>query len=218
VSRSGLAGARYYSWIPPDGFLEGGVGPPRTFGQIFAEADGEPALYFFDTADGREPRDDDGDGTYDNLTPAIHVGADWRGRGFLFLNAERFSASGLVDSLPETLRAPAEPFAGSPHGWIDLIYPQELDAPYRLGGPVAWSPRGPAIDSLATFRGMLVTSGVFEAFTGGSFYGSVVAGTVVLDGATAPATRVYWDASLDRGWPPDGWRIPRLIVTGVAFD
>jgi hypothetical protein len=218
VSRSGLGGARYYSWSPPDGFLEGGVGPPRTFREIFARADGEPGLYFFDTADGLPPHDDDGDGTYDNLTPEIHVGADWRARGFLFANAEKFSASGLVDTLPETLRAPAEPFVGAPDAWIDLFYPQDLDTPYHPGGPVGWSPYGPAIESLATFRGILVTTGAFEASTGGSFYGSVVAREVVLDGSIAPATRFYWDASLGREWPPDGWKIPRLIVTSVSRD
>lgn len=218
VSRSGRGGAHYYSWTAPDGFLEGGVGPPRTFEQIFAEADGEPGLYFFDTADGRAPHDDDGDGTYDNLTPEIHVGSGWRARGFLFVNAEKLSASGLVDTLPETLRAPAEPFVGAQDAWIDLSYPLDLDLPYHPGGPAEWSPRGPAIDSLATFRGILVTHGAFEASTGGTFYGSVVARTVVLDGSNPPATRFYWDASLGGNWPPDGWRIPRLIVTSVALD
>ena len=134
------------------------------------------------------------------------------------MNAEQFSASGLVDTLPETLRAPAEPFVGAPDAWIDLFYPLDLDTPYHPGGPAEWSPRGPAIDSLTTFRGILVTPGAFEASTGGSFYGSVVARTVVLDGTIAPATRLYWDASLAGDWPPDGWKIPRLIVTSVALD
>ncbi len=134
------------------------------------------------------------------------------------MNAEKFSASGLVDTLPETLRAPAEPFVGAPDAWIDLAYPLGLDTPYHPGGPPEWSPHGPAIDSLVTFRGILLTHGAFEAGTGGSFYGSVVARTVVLDGSISPATRLYWDASLGADWPPNGWKIPRLIVTSVALN
>ena len=218
VSRSGFRGVHYYSPDSHGGFFEDGVGPSRTFEQIFAGAAGEPGLYFFDTADRRPPRDGDGDGEPDNLTPEIHVGPGWRARGFVFLHAERFVSAGLDDSLDETFRPPGEPFVGAPDAWVDLQYPTNLEAPFYPGGPAEWSSRGPAIEGSVAFRGILVNGGRFEVSGAGTFYGSVVAGGIALDGSTVPANRFYWDASLAQGWPPDGWDLPRLVITSVGFE
>jgi hypothetical protein len=216
VARSGFKGAHYYAWHPSGGFREDGTGPARSFQQIFADAGGQPGLRFFDTTDGREPNDADGDGDYDNLTPEIRVGGTWAARGFVFLNAERFLVSGLVDTMRETFRAPGEPAVASSDAWIDLVYPDDADAPFRPAGGGAWEARGPEVAALASFRGVLVTTGSLEARDGGTFYGSLVARSVLLDGSSGSATRFHRDASLDGAWPPAGWSLPRFAVTRFA--
>jgi hypothetical protein len=168
--------------------------------------------------DGRAPRDADGDGTYDNLTPSIRLGGEWAARGVLFLNAERFVVSGVVDTLQETIRAPGEPFVGAPDAWVDLVYPDRVDTPFEPGHGGAWDERGPEIMTEAAFRGVLVTSGAFEAYDGGTFYGAVIARTVHLDGSTSPATRFYRDPSLSGDWPPVDWGLPRFVVSRFDID
>jgi hypothetical protein len=218
VARSGFNGARYYAWHPSGGFHQNGKGPVRTFHEILAAAAGKPGLWFFDTTDGRAPRDADGDGAYDNLTPPIHVSGDWAARGLLFLNAERFVVSGLVDTLRDTFRAPGEPFVGAPDAWVDVVYPDRLDIPFGAGGPGAWDARGPDIAAETAFRGIFVTSGAFEAYRGGTFHGTLIARAVLLDGSTGPATRFYRDPSLDAAWPPVDWGLPRFFVTRFEVD
>jgi hypothetical protein len=213
AARSGFKGAHYYAWDPSGGFLEDGKGPPRTIHEIFADAGGQPGLRFFDTTDGRRPSDGDGDGDYDNLTPEIRVSGAWAARGFVFLNAERFIASGLVDTMRETFRAPGEPSVASSDAWVDLVYPDDVDSPFRPAGGGAWEARGPEIASWAAFRGVLVTTGALEARHGGTFYGSLIARSVLLDGSAGSPTRLFRDASLDDAWPPVGWSLPRFAVT-----
>jgi hypothetical protein len=218
IAQSGYNGALYYAWHPAGGFHQDGKGPARTFHEILASAGGRPGLRFFDTRDGRAPRDADGDGAYENLTPPIYVSGAWAARGMLFLNAERFVVSGLVDTLQETVRAPGEPFVGAPEAWVDLVYPARRDAPFEPGGSGAWDARGPELAVTAAFRGVFVTSGAFEAHRGGSFHGAVVARSVRLEGTIGPATRLYRDPSLAGAWPPPGWELPRFVVTRHAID
>jgi len=218
AARSGLRGARYFSWNPVEGFREDGRGPGLSFAQLFDQAAGEAALWFFDTADGRAPRDDDGDGTLDNLTPEILVEGGWGGRGFVFLNAERLVLSGLVDTLQVTLRAPGEPHVAGPDAWIDLIYPDQTERPFFPAGGGIWDARGPAVTSPASFRGLLVTNGDFATRGGGLLYGAVVARGVELDGSAGSATRIVHDAGLETSWPPAAWFLPRFVVSSLAIE
>jgi hypothetical protein len=218
VARSGFNGARYYAWHPSGGFHQNGKGPARAFHEILAAAGGRPGLWFFDTMDGHAPRDADGDGGYDNLTPPIHVGGEWAARGLLFLNAERFVVSGLVDTLQETFRAPGEPFVGVSDAWVDLAYPDRLDTPFEPGNAGAWDAQGPEISAAAAFRGVLVTSGAFEAHQGGTIHGAVIARSVLLDGSIGPATRLFRDPSFDVAWPPADWGLPHFVVTRYDVD
>lgn len=212
TARSGFRGAHYFAPHPTGGFQEDGTGPARTFDEILAATGGEPGLFFFDTADGRAPRDVDGDGHDDNLTDPIVVSGPWAARGFLFLNAERLTVTGLTDTLSETLRAPGEPANATATAWIDLLYPSDLVTPFRSAGSGEWDARGPAVPATVAFHGLFVTTGVFEARQGGTFYGALVANSVLLDGSTVPATRFYRNASLVAGWPPSGWNLPRFGV------
>jgi hypothetical protein len=218
LARSGSRGAHYYAWHPADGFREDGAAPGESFTRILAERAGDPGLYFFDTADGRRPIDRDGDGAYDNLTPPIRLEGRWSARGLVFVNAEKLVVSGLVDTIEETVQAPGEPFVGGPDAWVNLVYPDALDAPFRPAGPGAWDARGPKVAVAAAFRGVLVTQGAFEANHGGTFLGAVIARSVVLDGSVGRATRFYRDPSLDEAWPPRGWGLPRFVVSRSSVD
>jgi hypothetical protein len=218
LATSGVRGARYFVWVSGDEFSENGVGPTLSFSQIFATANGEPALYFFDTMDRRPPTDDTGDGTYDNLTPDIEVTGSWRARGFIYLNAENFRSDGLSHPPPLTTlyQAPGEPILESGDAWIDLVYPTNTDDRFRFGGPPDWAPQGPAFNGTATFHGILYTSGTFVAVEGGIYYGSVIARSgATLNGAVTPIAAYYWDPGIHDRWPPVGWDLPRVFASRV---
>ncbi len=218
VARSGRRGVRYHAWAPPDGFRENGTGPIRSFVESFAAAAGQPALWFFDSADGLAPHDDDADGEFDNLTPEILLDDAWGARGFVVVNAERLVVSGLADSLVETLHAPGEPSGAAAPAWVDLLYPSVIEPPFFPGAAGPWDATGPAIETSAAFRGILVTPGAFEALSGGRFIGTVVARSVRLDASVAPATFFHRDPLLSGTWPPPEWGIPRFIAAQVSVD
>lgn len=84
IATSGQDGIEYYAW---DGsaFRRDGVGAPGSFQVLSdddpADPDARPRILFFDTTDGVAPHDDDGDGTYDNLTPLpIVIAGTWSSR------------------------------------------------------------------------------------------------------------------------------------------
>ena len=77
--------------------------------------------------------------------------------------------------------------------------------------------RGPAISAPVSLEGILFTSGTFEAVGNGVIYGSVIARegvTQQVDNGSQPTPDLYWDASIADAWPPDGWDLPRVVVTG----
>lgn len=226
VASSGESDVRYFAHAGGSSFREQGTGPALGFAEITRSAGGGEALWFFDTADGRPPRDLDGDGRFDNLTPGIAVGGEgWSPRGMIFLNAERLHVDG-VNGAPADFRAPGEPFRDTDQdgmweegeSWIDLDYPPSLSGLIRGGGGnPGRDARGPVVPAEADFHGILYTTGQFVASGEATFYGTVIArsGVVQEDTGGAGATPdLYWDASIPDEWPPEGWSLPRVIVTG----
>jgi hypothetical protein len=224
---SGFRGLRYFVWTGT-GFRENGVGAPQSFQRL---TDGGEGVFFFDTADRLPPRDDDGDGMPDNLTPPVRVRGNWSFRGFLYLNAASLRIENAVGPAV-ALSPPGEPYldldrngrhdTGEP--WINLDYgamggPADPVRAVADGSPRAG--RGPALPGLASFRGILYTSGAFEATGSGTLYGSLIAASgvvqAVADG-TAPTPALYWDPSIAAEWPPEGWALPRVTVTGWVSD
>ena len=189
-------------------------------------------MYFFDTADRLPPRDSNGDGIYDNLTPTITVSVGpWSFQGVLYLNADRFEITNH-EGPPTTFFPPGEPFmdlnlnglwdTGEP--WLNLDYgpPVRVDSSDTWGGSVMRNDRGPGtISDLTMMRGILYTNGFFEATGSGTIYGSVVArqGVVqAIDDGSAPTPSFYWDDSIVSGFPPAGWTLPRTTITGWMTD
>lgn len=234
IATSGAPNVRYFEWTG-SGFRENGHAPTASFRVL---TDGGEGIYFFDTVDGLEPADDDGDGVLDNLTPPVVVsGGTWSFRGVIFLNATSFKTTGLT-GVTRTLNAPGEP-------WVDLngddVYTtadtfHNLRYPTTLAGPFvtdrfdyydeAYMPPvgpseirneyGPSIDASVSLEGILFTSGRFEATGDARHSGSIVArGGVTQTPAdgTAPVPEIYWDQRIRTGWPPDGWGLPRVVVT-----
>src|SRR4029453_2174318 len=69
-------------------------------------------LFFFDTVDGLPPRDDDADGTKDNLTPPLVVtDPSWESAGCLVVNAFAFAIEDSYRSASRALAPPGEPCA-----------------------------------------------------------------------------------------------------------
>jgi len=231
IATSGRADTHFYSWAGGDRFREDGVGPPRSFRTI---TDDEEGLFFFDTADGQPPADADGDGVADNLTPALRVGGGiWGVRGMVYLNAREFEAR-LVRGRTVSFRPPGEPWQdGDADGafdpgeaWLNLRYPTFLgEAPRvdglderRDDGTFAGAPvrnaRGPDLPGEAVLWGVLFNAGTISSGGDALYHGGLVAGSSVAAPAGAMATpRILYDARLESGWPPPGWRVPRVRIS-----
>lgn len=225
IATSGGENVHYYTWSNGSSFQENGVGPVRTFMDITNDQSG---LFFFDTKDRTAPRDDDGDGLYDNLTPDIYLAnSTWGVRGFLYVNTEHFRTTGIT-GLPATYHAPGEPFldqnsngmwdSGEPY--LNLQYPSTLDGIYRATNvDNGRDSQGPAVNDVAVIWGILYTSGFYDACGMAKYYGSVVSKQGI---SAAPAASgnpdLFWDASILTNWPPPEWDMPRVIITRWETD
>ena len=228
IALSGARDVHYYAYdAGTSEFKEHGKGTAFDFKTI---THGQEGLYFFDTRDGLPPTDDDADGLFDNLTPGITVSGNWDFTGFVYLNALSLTPDGLTGPLRQ-VSPPGEPFLdGDIDGeydtgerFINLIYPSiateiddEVFADTSAGG-ASRDARGPAIPDVAvSFRGILYTSGTFEATGTGTFYGSVIAlqgVTQTPDDGSADTPTIIWDESIVTEWPPAGWDVPRVVIT-----
>lgn len=228
----GGANVHYYTWESDDLFRENGTGPVRSFRSI---TDGQQGVFFFDTADGRSPRDDDGDGLFDNLTPGIKVsGGVWGTQGIVYLNAEDFQTTGITGR-DVVFRPPGEPFQDrnlngewdTGEDWINLDYPTALkNDPFladssdtlqddgTMGTSAVRNSRGPGIVDDAVVEGILYTNGFWDASGNGRYSGSVITKSGV--GQSSPSAGnpdLYWDQTIAGEWPPKDWKLPRIYVT-----
>lgn len=228
IASSGESDVRYFTWTGGASFRENGTGPALDFQTL---TNGQEGIFFFETKDNLPPADVTGNGRLDNLTPQIVVNAaGWRFRGLLYLNAVEFRINS-VPAATTVFRAPGEPFQDADQdgvfdageAYINLDYATTLDGNSvadrtdAYGGAVMRNERGPAITAPVSLEGILYTSGAFEATGNGVVYGSVIALGGVTQGVqdgSQPTPKLYWDAAIEDSWPPDGWQLPRTVVTG----
>jgi hypothetical protein len=244
IATSGQHGVEYYVWEAGDRFRRDGVAPAQSFQDITdldpSDPDRHPAILFFDTADGFPPHDDDGNGSADNLTPAIQIlGGTWSARGLIYLNA-RSLAIGSVAGRPEEVRAPGEPYAdanqnggwdpGEP--WLNLAYPaapggafvadaaDALQDDGTMGGSSVRNARGPLWTTEVSMGGILYGSGSFDVAGPAVHFGSVIAREGVTQAnPLAPAATVLWNDGIRSGdWPPPEWGFPRVVATRWETD
>jgi len=227
IAQSGGSDVHYFAWTGAgDSFRENGREPARTFREI---THGQTGVYFFDTTDGAEPHDTDSNGVDDNLTPGIELtGGEWSFSGFMFLNAASFRVNG-VSGVATTLRPPGEPFldvdddgqydTGEPFVNLDYSTATAADGWVQADPDTgARDSRGPDVAGASvSFRGILHTTGSFEATGGGTFYGAVVATAGVTqnpDDGTAVTPVLIWDGTLGFDWPPEELAgVPRVVIT-----
>jgi len=230
IATSGTSDVHYFVWDNGSSFKENGSGTARTFRDI---TDNREGLFFFDTKDGLPPHDDNGDGEFDNLTPAISIqGGTWGVRGFVYLNANSFQTKG-VGGRPATFRAPGEPYQDKNQNgrydpgenWLNLRYPTSLSDPFvadkndTFGGSVLRNSKGPEVTADAVLWGILYNSGYFDATGNARYFGSVVAKQGI--GETSPSAGtpdLYWDETIVEDWPPKTWDLPRVIITRWETD
>ena len=230
IATSGGSDVHYMVWDNGSSFKENGIGAAQTFRNL---TDNREGLFFFDTTDGVAPYDNDGDGTYDNLTPAIAIqGGTWGARGFFYLNSLTFQSKG-VTGRAATFAAPGEPYndtdadgvydVGEPY--INLAYPAAMSDPFVIdttdvyGGAVMRNSRGPNVAGTAAMWGILYNNGDFEATGNATYYGSVIAKSGVGEMAPAAGTpQLYWDQSIIDDWPPSNWDLPRVVITQWETD
>ncbi|MCP3979076.1 MAG: hypothetical protein GY716_07060 [bacterium] len=230
IASSGGSRVHYYTFSG-GGWREDGAGEVQTF---LEATQNEEGIYFFDTLDGLPPNDTDGDGEFDNV-PNIYVtvdsGSAWNFRGVIYLNARALRLRDGVTGGSATVAMPGEPFLdidldgefdAGVEPWVNLDYPATIggtiqaDAGDTFGGSVMRNARGPdiTVDNVA-FHGLLYVSGQFVANGGGTLLGSVVARSGVTQAVPGGSTPdIYWDASLAGEWPPQGMRLPRVVITG----
>ena len=233
IAHSGARDVHYFVSIGSGLFKENGTGPSVNFQ---AATDGKEGLFFFDTTDGVPPTDSNGDDVYENLTQAIELSSNWTFKGFIFLNASSVRANGVTGQ-PVTVHPPGEPFldldldgAYDPgERFINLVYPTtaaEVDdgiVTDTLAGGAVRDDRGVAIpDVPVSFQGIFYNTGVFEATGTGTFYGTVIALSGVTqspaDGTEDTPTIIWDEAIAGDDWPPDGWNLPRVVITEWDTD
>ena len=226
VAGSGERAVHYFAWTG-SGYAEDGVGATST--SIQSLTHGREGIFFFDTVDGLSPRDDDGDGVFDNLVGLdVRITGAWDFRGVLYLNVRSFGLDGAT-GVRRGVQAPGEPYldadqdgafdGGEVH--LNLAYPATAGTIFEPPNIVAGGgrdERGPLINLPVSMHGLLVNQGTFEATGSGTLYGSVVAvGGVtqsVADGSL-PTPRLVFDGSMVRdGFPAPGSSLPRVTVTG----
>jgi hypothetical protein len=240
IATSGGSDVHFYVWNDGTAFKENGFGAARSFREITDDREG---LFFFDTKDGRAPHDDDSDSEFDNLTPEIALqGGTYGVRGFVYLNSESFKTRGLTGR-PVTFNAPGEPFQdrdqdgvfepSSGESWINLNYPTSLpgaftcdaldtlqdDGTMGTPGTQMRNDHGPDILGEAAVWGVLYTNGYWDSTGNAVYYGSVISKSGI--GETSPSAGtpdLYWDENIVKNWPPDGWDLPRVIITRWETD
>ena len=200
-------------------------------GTLQALTGGREGIFFFDTADGLPPRDDDGDAVFDNLTPAVTISGSWSFRGVLYLNAAGFGFTGAT-GVNRQVQAPGEPFLDANQdgafdageSFVNLDYPTTVATAFNalaIEASGVRDARGPAIAMPVSLHGLMINQGTFEATGSGTVYGSVVAVSgvtqSVADGSQ-PTPRLIFDASIVDGFPPVGWNLPRVTVTGWVTE
>jgi len=193
------------------------------------------ALFFFDTANALPPVDSNADGIFDNLTAAVTLTSGWNSAGFIFLNSQSLTSTGLGNSPPSrTMYAPGEPYIESNgiDGWqttetvLQLNYPTTDPTSFpsisKTGtSTTARVPRGPNVTGAVHMAGVIYNTGYWNAKGNGRFFGSIITkqGIIEAGGGPAGTPDIWFDTCLkDKCWPPPSLKLPRVVSTSWESD
>jgi len=236
VAASGINNAYYYKYVSGGNFRLNGD-PAAPLVTVQTATTGKTGFFFFDTADGQPPTDNNADGIFDNLTADVDFTEPWNCGGFIFLNAGMLSSTGLGGFPPSrAIYAPGEPWIESNgiDGWqigetvLDLTYPttDPTQLPYptftKVGtSTTARSAKGPSVNGKVHMVGVLYNSGYWNAKGNGKFFGSIITKTGVIEGGGGPTASpdIWFDVCLEAGcWPPPSLHLPRVVPTSWQSD
>jgi hypothetical protein len=233
IAISGVKNAYYYKYVGGGNFSLNGSGAAT---DIVTATSGKTGFFFFDTADGNPPTDTNGDGIYDNLTPAMTFNSGWNSAGFIFLNSQSMSSSGLGSPPNQTMYAPGEPYIESNgiDGWqsgetvLKLTYPTSDPTVSNPAGFTKTSTsttsrvaRGPNVTGGIHMDGVLYNSGYWNAHGNGNFFGSIITkqGIIYAGGGPSGSPSIWFDTCLkDKCWPPPSLKLPRVVSTSWETD
>ncbi len=233
IAISGIKNAYYYKYVGGGNFSLNGTGAAM---DLPTATSGRTGLFFFDTADALPPTDSNADTIFDNLTPAVTLTGGWNSAGFIFMNTQSLSSTGLGNSPPaRTMYAPGEPFIES--NGIDGWQSGEtvLQLTYPTGDPTTGSPtftksvtsttarlaRGPNLSGAVHMAGVIYNSGYWNSHGNGKFFGSIITkqGIIEAGGGPAGSPEIWFDTCLkDRCWPPPSLKLPRVVSTSWESD
>ncbi|PYQ12512.1 MAG: hypothetical protein DMH00_05850, partial [Acidobacteria bacterium] len=232
VAISGLKNAYYYKYAGGGNFSLNGTGAATDVGTATS---GKTGLFFFDTANALPPTDTNADGIYDNLTPDVTLTSGWNSGGFIFLNAQSLSSTGLGNSPPSrTMYAPGEPYIESNgiDGWqsgetvLRLTYPT-VDPTTKpvftrtTTSTTARIARGPNVSGTVHMDGVIYNSGYWNSKGNGRFFGSIITkqGVILAGGGPSGTPDIWFDTCLkDKCWPPPSLKLPRVVATSWETD
>ncbi len=242
IAKSGGPDVHYYAWDNGTAFRENGSGAPTDYKTL---TDNKQGLFFFDTKDKLAPHTFDASGLAANLTPEMHISANYGVQGFVYANTVAWTSQGSPGR-NINMHWPAEPFRDANSNghydtgedFVNLNYTtisttDPHDKPVVKSGilgagtdlyqstdginPV-WSSRGPAITGQqAIVWGLLYLSGEFDAQGTPMYFGSVVTKAGMVNSLNGTPD-LFWDTDLKDNWPPPTWELPRVIITKWETD
>jgi len=232
IAISGIKNAYYYQYVGGGNFSLNGTGAAV---DVMTATSGKTGLFFFDTSNAQPPTDSDNDGIFENLTPAVTLTSGWNSAGFIFLNTQSLSSSGLGGSPPNrTMYAPGEPYIESNgvDGWqtsetvLKLTYPTTDPTTYptftKTGtSTTARVARGPNVTGGVHMAGVIYNSGYWNAHGNGKFFGAIITKQGIIDAGGGPSGTpdIWFDTCLkDKCWPPPSLKLPRVVPTSWESD
>jgi len=236
VAISGINNAFYYKYVSGGNFRLNGD-PTAPLVTVQTATSGKTGLFFFDTADGQPPTDNDADGIFDNLTADVDLTDPWNCGGFIFMNVGTLSSQGLGGTPPaRAMYAPGEPWIESNgiDGWqtgetvLHLTYPtgDPTALPYPTYTKVnttttARTAKGPNVNGSVHMAGVIYNSGFWNAKGNGKFFGSIITKQGIIEGGGGPTASpdIWFDVCLKDGcWPPPYLHLPRVVPTSWESD
>jgi len=118
------------------------------------------------------------------------------------------------------LRAVGHALSAADPRWLALAVGLVLCTPFTVAGiNGSYDERGPVVSSEAVLWGILYNNGKYDATGQAQIYGSVLTRSGMEESSPPAGTPdIWWDESIKTNWPPNGWELPRVVITKWETD